>query len=330
MDTETRCYHKDIIDDYEKKTNPRKNINFAELAYKNLLKINDSIQCVNRFEWLKIPVAITSQKIEMLLYRRGAICCFKEYDTLIFAPFTVEGKLIVYGELEYIQPITLDGRNYGTRKRVYNGYGDFEFDEDCAVIIYDYTSFEYGDNLQPREEINEFTTINDETKTYKIMLHSIVLSIKKLIARCDNEEQKKVLKKQAEMLLEPTNIIIPISGINEIANKFDMLQFSPDLQIDELVRAIEFYSKKRRAFNGVPAPDTFEKKERLISSESGNVLTHSNLILYDGLRQRQIAAERINKCFGTDISVRYTPAIAETLEMEEEVNEYENRSVEND
>ena len=127
------------------------------------------------------------------------------------------------------------------------------------------------------------------------------------------------------MLIEPTNIIIPISGINEIANKFDMLQFSPDLQIDELVRAIEFYSKKRRAFNGVPAPDTFEKKERLISAESGNVLTHSNLILYDGLRQRQIAAERINKCFGTNISVRYTPAIAETLEMEEEVNEYKNR-----
>lgn len=308
----TSCYDRDVIYNHNIHINPLANVNFAEMMYQNLLHINDSIQCVNRYIWKNLPIAMTSQEIERLLYENGSICAFLHDGILNFARYTTMGKINSNGKLNKIQPIGLNGKNFGEKRRVYNMLGEYEYTEDCAVIIYDYTGPSMGDNIQPRSYVNEFTTIHDECKTYKIMLHSIVLSIKKLVARCNNEEQARVISKQAEALLDPTSLIVPVA-IKDLSVKFELMQFAADINVDELVRAIEFYSKKRRAFNGIPSPDTFEKKERMITPEVDKVLTHSNLVLYDGLQNRKLAADRINKCFGYNIDVDYSPAISDSM-----------------
>lgn len=302
-DKPTVCYIKDQIKKEVEKFNPTTTINFSELAYKNMLITADRLQCINRIIWENLPNAWTSQEIETLLYSHGSICCFLDNDNLVFAPYTLGGKLDKMGRLHMIQPITLDGKVYGEKKRAYAPNGDYIFDPSCCIIIHDYTGCIVNDKIIPRSAINRDTTINDETKTYKLMLYNIIMSIKKLIVTCETEEQAKLIIQQSKLLLDPTQPILALKSEN-ILKKLDITQFVDKLEIDELTRAIDYYNKIRRNFNGVPAPSTFEKKERMISSEIENQSTATNLIVSDALHQRQESVKLMNMCFDMDISVR--------------------------
>lgn len=301
-DRPTVCYIKDQIKKEIEKFNPSTSINFSELAYKNMLITADRLQCVNRIHWNDLPNAWTSQEIETLLYDKGSICCFLDDDNIVFSPYTLGGKIDKMGRLHMIQPITLDGKVYGAKKRAYSLNCDYNFDTSCCIIIHDYTGCVVNDKIIPRALINLETTINDEVKSYKLMLYNIIMSIKKLIVTCETEEQAKLILRQSKLLLDPTQPILALKSEN-ILKKLDVTQFVDKLEIDELTRAIDYYNKIRRNFNGVPAPSTFEKKERMISSEIENHSTATNLIVTDAYYQRLESVKLINECFNTNITL---------------------------
>lgn len=313
-DKPTVCYIKDQIKKEVEKFNPTTTINFSELAYKNMLITADRLQCINRIRWENLPNAWTSQDIETLLYNYGSICCFSENDNIVFAPYTLGGKLDVMGRLHMVQPITLDGKVYGEKKRAYTPNGDYIFDSSCCIIIHDYTGCITNDKIIPRAAINRDTTINDETKTYKLMLYNIIMSIKKLIVACETEEQAKLIIQQSKLLLDPTQPIVALTSEN-ILRKLEITQFVDKLEIDELTRAIDYYNKIRRNFNGVPAPSTFEKKERMISSEVENQSTATNLIVSDAYFQRLESVQLINTCFDTNISISISKDLGGALDV---------------
>ena len=90
--------------------------------------------------------------------------------------------------------------------------------------------------------------------------------------------------------------------------------------MSDLTQAIDFYNKIRRLNNGIPAPDTFEKKERMITDELKNSTAFANFILSDGLLNRQIAVESINKCFKQNITVDYNEILkAKEVEVNSEL-----------
>ena len=303
-DKPTVCYIKDQIRKEVKEFNPTTTIGFSEYAYKNMLITADRISCVNRYQYDNLPNAWQSQDIESLLYDKGSVCWFLDNnDNIVVSPYTLEGKLDIQGKLYNIQPITLNGKALASKKRCYNPNGVFEFDASSCIIMHDYTGVVNHDKIIPRAIINLDTTINDEVKTYKLMLYNIIMSIKKLIVNCENEEQAKTIINQSKLLLDPTQPILAVASDN-LLRKLDVTQFVDKLQVDELTRAIDYYNKIRRNFNGVPAPSTFEKKERMISSEIENQSTATNLIVQDGYFQRVTAINQINQCFGTDITVR--------------------------
>ena len=311
---DTRCYIGDQIRMYKEelaRANPKQLVDFCEGAYLNLLKAQDMIQCCNRYVWknLEAVTALSTQQLEAMLYQNGAICCFLEDETLVFSLFTEENGLNVYGELSSIQPITLDGRTRGKRKRVMNKLGDYTLSDDVAIIIQDYTGSVQKGVIIPRMNHNTLTTISDQVKTYKLLLYNIILSVKKLIAKCENEEQSKVIMKQAELLLDPTHPIVGITTGKDIAQQFELMNYVDKVNIDEFIAIIDFYYKIRRGFNGVPSPDVFEKKERLISSETESAQVHVNITLLDGLKQREYACDMINEFFGTSLSVRLSDAL---------------------
>lgn len=317
MDTITKCYVEDQIRNHMLQFNPQNSINFSENNYKNLLCVSDRIQCCNRFVWNNLPSAFTTLDIETMLYSSGAICCFLDNDNLIFSPFSLVGDLDKKGNLHRVQPITLDGKALGSKKRPYTPTGRYEFDTDCCVIIKDYTGVIQTDKIIPRFILNSSTTINDEVKTYKVLLYNIILSIKKMIATCDNEEMVKSVINQAKILLDPTQPIVAITSGASLTDKIEITQFVDKVQVSDLTQAIDFYNKIRRLNNGIPAPDTFEKKERMITDELKNSTAFSNFILSDGLLNRQIAVENINKCFNQNINVEYNEILKE---KEAEIN----------
>lgn len=305
----TCCYQKDQINEYRRENN--KNLNpllvasFSENCYFDLLLSTDRIENVNKFKISNLPNAWTSLDIENLLYTKGSICCYADENGLpVFAPFTLSGSLDIKGNLYNITPILLNGEKSSEKKRAYTRFCEFDFDETCCVIIKDYTGCIQADKIISRMMLNATTTISDEVKSYKILLYNIIFSIKKMIASCDNEEQVKTILKQAELLLDPTQPILAFTkGAKNVTDDIDITQFVDKVEVDNLTRAIDFYNRVRRLNSGIPSPDTFEKKERMITSEVENVNTMTNLILYDGLENRKIAFDLINKCFGLDIQV---------------------------
>lgn len=311
----TCCYQKDQINEYKrdnnKKLNPLYVGSFSENCYYDLLLATDRIENVNKFKISNLPNAWTSLDIENLLYTRGSICCYSDENGLpVFAPFTLTGSLDIKGNLYNITPILLNGEKAKEKKRAYTRFCEFDFDETCCVIIKDYTGCLQGEKIISRMMLNATTTISDEVKSYKILLYNIIFSIKKMIASCDNEEQVKTILKQAELLLDPTQPILAFTkGTKNVTDDIDITQFVDKAEVDNLTRAIDFYNRVRRLNSGIPSPDTFEKKERMITSEVENVNTMTNLILYDGLENRKIAFDLINKCFGLDIQVEINPLL---------------------
>ena len=290
--------------------NPVKNLNWNEINYRHMLMIADRIQCLSRYVAEDLPNSFTTQEIESNLYIKGAICCYKEVDTVQFGNFSLTGGLNTKGKLEYIQPISFDGHTLPFKKRCYGVNGEYDFDEDCAVIIQDYTGAIQTDKIIPRAFINNSTTINDEVKTYRQLVLNVIMNVKKLLVRCENEEQAKININQALNLLDPTQLVVAMRD-TELSNSIEMQSFVDKVDITGLTQAIEFYSKTRRQFNGVPCPTSYEKKERMITDEISDYGTAGDLILYDGLMQRKIAYDRINKCFGTNISVKINPLLME-------------------
>lgn len=308
IDDSKRLYERNTIPDL----NPEFKPTFDSIRYKNMLIIADRIQCVNRIKLKGLPSAFTSQDVEGMLYDKGAICAFEDVDkTLIFSSFTLRGKIMKKGKLYKIQPIGLDGKVYGAKKRVYTPDCGFEFDSDCCIIIKDYSTCIMNDTLIPRAEINMHTTIADEVKVYRQLVYNIIMSIKKIIVSGVSEEQSKVIEQNAKKLFDPSQPILTFSGkdITDFTSKYGVTQFADKLDVDTFTRAISFYNKTRRNFNGVPAPDTFEKKERMITPEMEDVGKGTNLILYDAYMQRKIAFDWINKAFGLNIEVEINNTI---------------------
>ena len=81
---------------------------------------------------------------------------------------------------------------------------------------------------------------------------------------------------------------------------------------------INFYYKIRRGFNGIPAPDVFEKKERMITSETESSQVHTDITLLDGLNQRKYACELMQKYWGLDIDVTISDALGGVIDAEDE------------
>ncbi len=299
----TKCYARDTVP-----FNPSYSLDFSEVNYTNMLKTADRIQCVNRIKWNRIPSAFTSLNAESMLYDKGAFCTFLNRGIFTLSPFTLKGKITKKGRLYKIQPITLDGKPFGDKRRVYTPDCNFDFDEDCCIIVQDYTGCIQSDNIIPRAYINESTTIADEVKVYKQLLYNIILSVKKLIVSGVSEEQKKIIIENTKALFDPSSPIITFRG-DKFDDKYSVTQFVDRIDVDSFTRAISFYNKIRRNFNGVPAPDTFEKKERLITPEMEDVGKGTNLILFDALMNRQMAVNWINKAFNLDISVEINKQI---------------------
>lgn len=288
--------------------NPVKSIDFASESYNMMLKTADRIQCTSRIIEDNLPSAFTSNEIESMLYDRGSICAFLYNDVLTFAPFATGGKLNNKGQLEDVQPVMLNGNTLGPRRKCYGADVNYNYDSNCCVIIQDYTGCIQGDKPYPRALMNSSTTIHDEVIAYRQLLYNVIMNIKKLIVRCENEEQIRPILEQASMLLDPTQPIIALKDIN-IGNNFDMTSFVDKVDVDGLTKTIDFYNKIRRQFNGIPSPDVFEKKERMLTDELEDVGKTNNLILWDAYINRKIAFDNINKCFGTNIVVHINDMI---------------------
>jgi len=287
-------------------------------AYMAMLQTNDMILCSNRYIWNNLPINLTSQELESLFYQFGTLACFVENGLLKFTRFAMTGQLQTYGRLVEIQPIDLAGKAYGRKKTAITAKGQNTLSKDIAVIIRDYTGPYAAAISTPRLVLNGDTTIDDEVMVYQQLKNNIMLSIIKAIALCESEEQRDLMMVQAETLLNGDCPVVPMS-VNkkkDLKTKdmpVELWNNTQGFDTQNYCQQINFYSKVRRKFNGIPAPDIFEKKERNITAEVEDTNVDSDIVLDDGLKQRQNGLELLKQYYTDkniqEISVEINPLL---------------------
>lgn len=254
-------------------------------------------------------------------------------NELVFARFASVGKLSKYGILENIMPIDFAGKTYPEMQGVLIGTDLSKIDpqKPWGVVIFDYTNVTQLQDAMPRGAINLKTTINSQVEVYTQMHNNIVLSVKKAIAICDNEDQKIVMTEQLNNLLStdsPINAVCKQKGskgkaLNDLP--VEMFNFDNNFDTQNYTQTIDFYDKVRRSFNGIPAPDTFEKKERKITAESENVVVHTNMVLYDAYMNRKYSVELFKKLAqkpeNKNITVDYGDILQELIENDDKTDD---------
>lgn len=326
--------------------NPVNSLNFSRAGYDIMLKASDRVQCANRYAW-KLPknVNTTSQQVEALYYDYGALAFFEYEGKLHITKFAMQGQLNDIGILDKIQPIGFNGETYPVMKGVIAGRGNPELikGEPFAVIIFDYTTLAQSPDEMARAQVNANSTIKSEVDCYAQLFNNIKLSTKKMLGICESEEQKRVLEAQVESMLStatPVQIVTKTrsKGV-KVASELPVEMFNMDTSLDmqNLCQTIDFYNKKRRAFNGIPSPDTFEKKERKITAEAENSNVYIDLTLYDGLMQRKYGVELLKKYARypetKEIDVDYSEVIKPYIKPEKEKendNKIKNNEVKNE
>lgn len=286
---------------YNAKFNPMKTVPFKAKAYTDMLSAKDRMMCVSRYEW-RLPIDLRSQQLEAMLYEFHSLVMFEDWDrdgVLTFSRFSRQGSLNPYGQLDKIQPIDFSGHAYGPVLSVINSKNASpKPGERVGVIVYDYTPWLPGDAAMPRAKLNLDTTINDQVNVYEQMINNIYLSVKKALALCDSDEQKNVVMEQATRMFDPSTPIVAISSNSKIGGvnqPVQMFNFANNFDTQNYCQTIEYYDKVRRGFDGIPAPDAFEKKERMITSEAENNGVDTDVVLQDGLRNRKDAIELFKK-----------------------------------
>lgn len=276
----------------DNKYNPKAIETKYKTSYRNMIQGKDRILCSNRYIWKNLPYNIPSNLLENFFYEYGSLVFFVDGGELKIAHYANSGKLNQFGQLDEVIPIGFNGESYGRKVNIFNYKGAEK--NTVGVTCNDYTS---GTNYCiPRCVINKDTTINDETEVYAQIITNVKTAIHKAIALCDNAEQANYMREQVKDILSTNNPIPVFAGSkDELNNLINILNLNTEYDPQPFCQLIDYYNKTRRAYNGVPTPDTFEKRERLISAEVEDTSAHVELVLLDGYYNRKNAIENIKK-----------------------------------
>lgn len=256
--------------------------------FKSLLSKCDSL-----FEWQNLPETINENFLNSCLFLNGYIAFFEKGGSLHANIGGLGGKP--------------DENYYNTRFILANpvlGNAEFEIGKTCE-IIYNTSSDQQLLNLTLTQTGGLYTLIY----TTATMLTDNVLSINSAqinsrvqsVFRADNDGQAQSARAFLERQYsgEPFSIIT-----SDELQKFDVLNLATDTG-DNLTHLIELHQHIIADFyNQIGITTTpYQKKERLITDEINSIDKMTACTLSAMLSARQEACEKINKMFGTQISV---------------------------
>lgn len=298
-------------------------------AYRKIWTNLDLNQNCNKYRWKGLPKGLTSWNLERMLYYYGALCGFKYNGSIWILPFTATRDLNAYGFPTTIQPITFNGQTPDNASKNFFG-ADFKVemfmpdetpDDKKACILLDTIPEACGTFIPMSRASQNQILINDIIETLKRVNINIVVSNKKLIINCQDENQAEVIRQElGEGFSSDSPFIV-------CTNPTAMPQTSQasDFQASDLFNCIKQYDAIRCQQSGILTKSFGQdKKERVNSGELMGEREQVNIIYDVGLYLRQTFADDMNKCLGTQLSVEENKeALEDTTELEEEVKENE-------
>lgn len=289
------------------------------------LRVKDEQDAINRYKAYNIPLNMSSQEIERMLYHKFELIFFyfEPMDEFFLMPYAFDDGLDFYGRPKYVHPVPYASGAEADKEQLKK---QREFLRTIKLkVIYDVQL--------PEDYIKEDGTI-DEEKTKELLTGSCVIlrdytpqwsengiprvqmqdSLLDVMADCipfsrtalknstgvkgmkviNDDEYSNVLAANYLMTAAALNgdQNIPIVGQQE----FQDLSGGQVAQAEEFLQAMQGYNNFRLSLYGIDNTGLYEKKAYVNNMQSG--VNNVGLSLTDGLAQRQNSCNIINSIWG--------------------------------
>lgn len=271
----------------KKKIRHNKIVNWSTFNhYYNLIEL----MYINRYEWENLPDSVDMRYLELGLFRKGRMLYFND-EVLgdLCLEMSGDGDISVYREPKKRYAYSAGSGGYTVHRNMNN-----------SVIIYD--------NFLRKNNINSVIffaqRLAEITRTADVNIH--VQKTPYII--CCDEAQKLTMQNMLNDVEENTERVFGYKGLD--VNAINVLKLDAPFIADKL--SIE----KMKVWNecltwmGINNSNT-EKRERMVTAEANSNTECIDFMMQVGLNARLEAVRKINKMFGTEISVKPSKAIAQ-------------------
>lgn len=296
------------------------NANALRDNLKKIFRIIDEQDAVTRYVWYNLPLDLSSEELERLIYYKGQLCFFyfKSLKQFYIMPFALSGSIDFYGRYNKIHPVPMSAGTEDETKKEKDSQRELlsklvlnvvkavkaedELTEDdlydSAVILWDY-SRQLSQKIIPRQQINDplleyMAEIPCLLRTHLIMTSGIKgMRVSDSDSKKEVEDASRAIYKAAISGDPATAITSPV----EIQELFDSAQG----KAEEYLMSLQALDNIRLGTLGLENGGVFEKKAHKLEGEQDMNTANVGLVYEDGLKIRQNFCNIVNSIWGTNI-----------------------------
>ena len=298
---------------------------------KRQLRIIDEQDHVNKGKWFNIPLDITSQTLQRMLYYKGQLALFycKDLEQFFILPFTLAAPdgngLDVLGRYQYIRPIAYNAGaadDPEEKKRIKSPIEQYlstltlkvryspltEITEEdlynSAVIIQDYTPQFNSMNVLPRSILVE-SLLDTMAECIPFMRTSLILGTGVTGMRVQDADQSQEVTDASLSMLRSALCGLPWIPI-EAQVELQELTGKNMGKAEEYMLAMQSLDNFRLSTLGIDNGGLFEKKAHELQIEADLNGGPVGLVMQDDITIKQDACNIINSIWG--IGMWYEPS----------------------
>ena len=290
------------------------------------LRILDEQNSVNMFKWINLPVGLSGQELERLLYYRGQLAFFylEELNQFYLLPYALDGTIDAYGRFNTIHPVPIaSGSKDETVKKSEKALADYlatkkfnvlydvvlpeelienpdKYINGCCVLLHDYTK-QLSETLIPRQQLMDpLLDVMSNCIPYMNTALQNSTGISGVKVQSEDEAAQVILASKAMQNAALTGEKwMPIQG----GLDFQDLCTGTVTKPEEFLLAMQGLDNYRLSLHGLENGGLFQKKSHMLEAEQEMNAGNMSLILKDKLSIRQRFCDIINSVWGTGTDV---------------------------
>lgn len=286
---------------------------------KKVIRKNDEQIAVNKYVWYNLPMNLSSQEVERMLYYKGQLAFWysKDLNQFFFTPYALDGTIDFYGRYNTIHPVPMtsgtEDKNgkaqaqYLSEIRLNCVYGIKMPDEidmnaltNSAVLLHDYCK-QLSQTIIPTQQLND-PVIDLEAEVIPFLRTSLLLgSGVKGVRVPDEDSQNEVYEGSAQLL----NAALSAQPYTPIVGKIEFQELTDGqlVKSGDYLQAMQALDNFRLGLHGVPNGGLFDKSQYVNNAQTNMNLGGADvsLTMMDGLLIRQNFCNIVNSIWGLGI-----------------------------